>query len=187
MTTDDTALLAAVADGDHGAFSTLMDRHGPRALALAIRMTGTRQDAEDIVQEAFLRVWRHAGRWDPSGGARFSTWLYRIVLNLCLDRKRRAPMAPLDEIAEPEDPSPDGLQQYSGEQARELVQEALESLPERQRAALALCYFGNVSGQEAADSLEMSVSALESLLVRGRRALRTFFTKRGLNRLGDVL
>lgn len=187
MTTDDTALLAAVADGDHGAFSTLMDRHGPRALALAIRMTGTRQDAEDIVQEAFLRVWRHAGRWDPSGGARFSTWLYRIVLNLCLDRKRRAPMAPLDEIAEPEDPSPDGLQQYSGEQARGLVQEALESLPERQRAALALCYFGNVSGQEAADSLEMSVSALESLLVRGRRALRTFFTKRGLNRLGDVL
>lgn len=184
---DDTALLAAVADGDHRAFGILMDRHGPRALALAVRMTGSRQDAEDILQEAFLRVWRHAGRWDPSGGARFSTWLYRIVLNLCLDRKRRAPMASLDDSVEPEDPSPDGLELYSGEQARVLVQEALQSLPERQRAALSLCYFGNVSGQDAAESLEVSVSALESLLVRGRRALRAFFTKRGLDRLGDVL
>lgn len=184
---DDEQLLLAIGRGDHGAFRTLMERHGALALALAMRMTGSQTDAEEIVQDSFLKVWTMAGRWDPQGGAKFSTWLYRVVMNACLDRKRRAPMMAMDAIPEPEDDTPDGLEHYTGSQARALVAEALGGLPDRQRAALALCYFGEVSGQEAADSLEITLSALESLLVRGRRALRDFFARRGLNRMGDLL
>lgn len=184
---DDVALLAAIGAGQQDAFATFMARHGPMALRLALRMTPTRQDAEDTVQDAFLRVWRHAGAWSPNGGARVTTWFYRIVMNLCLDRRRRAPMAALEDIAEPEDPSPGGLEHYSGAQARFLVREALDALPERQRAAVALCYFEEVSGQDAAKALNVSVSALESLLVRGRRSLRAFFVRRGLDTSGDLL
>lgn len=184
---DDQALLSAIGRGDHEAFEVLMARHGALALALAVRMTGAQQDAEEIVQEAFLRVWSTAERWDPQGGARFTTWLYRVVMNLCLDRKRRALMLPIEDIAEPVDGSPTGLEAASGHQAQRLVAEALASLPERQRAAIALCYFGEIGGQEAADSLDISLSALESLLVRGRRALRDFFARRGLGKMGDLL
>lgn len=163
-----------------------MERHGAFALTLATRMTGNLSDAEEVAQEAFLRVWSVAQRWQP-GGARFTTWLYRVVMNLCLDRRRRAPMLAIDDIAEPADPSPTGLQTCTDGQARNMVIEALASLPDRQRAAMTLCYFGEVSCQEAADSLEISLSALESLLVRGRRALREYFVRRGLTKMGDVL
>jgi RNA polymerase sigma factor, sigma-70 family len=164
-----------------------MERHGPLAMALALRMTGTHQDAEEVAQEAFLRVWSAAARWNPEGGARFTTWLYRVVMNLCLDRRRRAPMLAIDEVAEPADPGPGGLEAYGRHQAHGLVAEALAALPERQRAAVSLCYFGEISCQDAADCLEISLSALESLLVRGRRALRDHFARRGLDKMGDVL
>lgn len=184
---DDDSLLAAIGRGDHQAFAALMTRHGPFAMTLAMRMTGRQPEAEEITQEAFLRVWSAAGRWQPGGGARFTTWLYRVVMNLCLDRKRRAPMLGIDEVAEPADPSPSSTEVLGRAQARDLVAEALATLPERQRAAVALCYFGDVSCQEAADCLEISLSALESLLVRGRRALRAHFARRGLTRMGDLL
>lgn len=184
---DDESLISAIGKGDHGAFRTLMERHGPVALAVAVRIVGSQQDAEEIVQETFLKVWAAAARWDPQGGARFSTWLYRVVTNACLDRKRRAPMLPMDNVAEPETSSPSSLEQCSGAQARELVAEALASLPDRQRAAVSLCYFGEIGGQEAADSLDITLSALESLLVRGKRGLRDFFARKGLEKMGDVL
>lgn len=183
---DDEVLLLAIGRGDHRAFTALMERHGAFAMTLAMRMTGNAQDAEEVAQEAFLRVWLAAGRWSP-GAARFTTWLYRVVVNLCLDRKRRAPMLAIDDVAEPADDRPSGLDACSTEQARGLVAEALASLPERQRAAVSLCYYGEVSCQEAADILEVSLSALESLLVRGRRGLRDYFCGRGLEKMGDVL
>lgn len=184
---DDESLVLSVGRGDHGAFAVLMERHGTLALRLALRLTGDRQEAEEAVQESFLKVWAAAARWDPRGGAKFSTWLYRVVVNASLDRKRRAPMLGMDAVAEPVDPQPGGLERCSAAQARDLVAQALASLPERQRAAVALCYFGEVNGQDAAEALEISVSALESLLVRGRRSLREFFARRGLTSLGDVL
>lgn len=156
-------------------------------MRLAIRMTGNGPDAEEVAQEAFLRVWSTAARWDANGGAQFTTWLYRVVMNLCLDGKRHAAMLDLDEVEEPADLGPGGLEFCANRQASNLVAEGLAGLPERQRAAMSLCYFGEVSCQDAADSLEISVSALESLLVRGRRALRDFFARRGLNKIGDVL
>lgn len=183
---DDESLLLAIGRGDHRAFAALMERHGAFAMTLAIRMTGNSQDAEEIAQEAFLRVWSVAERWTP-GGARFTTWLYRVVMNLCLDRRRRLPMMAMDDVAEPADPGPSGLDNCTSDQARDLVAAALASLPDRQRAAVSLCYYGEVSCQEAAEALDVSLSALESLLVRGRRGLRDYFARIGLERMGDVL
>lgn len=183
---DDESLLLAIGRGSHDAFATLMERHGAFAMTLATRMTGNVQDAEEVAQEAFLRVWSVAERWNP-GTARFTTWLYRVVMNLCLDRRRRTPMLGMDEVQEPADDGPTGLEICSRDQARDLVAAALAALPDRQRAAVSLCYFGEVSCQEAADILDVSLSALEALLVRGRRSLRVYFARRGLERMGDVL
>jgi RNA polymerase sigma-70 factor (ECF subfamily) len=113
-----------------------------------------------------------APRWRHDGDAQFKTWLYRVVVNLCLDRRRKLPALPLEVAGDPLDPAPDSLEQvFAGETAR-LVARALDDLPRRQREAVILCYYAGVSVAQAAATLEVSVSALESLLVRGRRALR---------------
>lgn len=164
-----------------------MALHASFALTLALRMTGNPADADEVVQEAFLRVWNVAPRWRPDSGARFRTWLYRVVLNLCLDRGRRAPFVPLEDVAEPEDPLPSALDHLSGGEARGVVADMLAALPERQRAALALCYLDDLSAPQAAKVMRLSVSALEALLVRGRRGLRKALARRGFSRLNDLL
>jgi RNA polymerase sigma-70 factor (ECF subfamily) len=179
--------LQCIAQGDQQAFRLLMQRHGKPMLALAQRVTGSNEDADEIVQECFLKVWRLAERWQVDGAASFSTWFYRVVLNACLDRRRRAPMAPLDEAGEPADPAPLGLESALLRQRREVILAALDELPRRQKQAVWLCYFGEVSGPEAAKTLEMSLSALEALLVRGRRGLKKALTKHGIMSIGDIL
>ncbi len=186
-TATDQELLVAAGRGDHRAFRELMTRHVSFAMALALRMTGNLPDAEEIVQEAFLRVWNGAGRWQPERGARFTTWLYRVVLNLCLDRRRRPVMLPVDGIEEPADPSATGFDSHAASESRRLVAEALQSLPDRQRMALSLCYFGGLGYAEAAEIMDVTPSALDSLLVRGRRRLREYLTRRGLEALGDLV
>jgi RNA polymerase sigma-70 factor, ECF subfamily len=168
---DDDALLASSGEGDQRAFQTLVARHLARALSLARRMTGSLAEAEDVAQEAFLRTWQKAPDW-RAGEARFSTWLYRVVVNLCLDRKRRKPMAPLEAAGDPLDPAPSAELQMAENQRGRIVAAALAALPDRQRAALVLSYYEGVSNIEAAGALGVSVSALESLLVRARKALR---------------
>lgn len=183
----DRDLLIAAGTGDRWAFAQLMERHTPFALALGIRLLGNADDAEDVAQEAFLRVWRKAPDWDGDGDARFTTWLYRVVINLCTDRKRRKQTLPMDDVEEPPDPGPNGLDQLASTQMRAVVAEALADLPDRQRAAIALCHLGEVSNFEAAQTLGVTVSALESLLVRGRRGLRNYLSRRGFAASGDLL
>jgi RNA polymerase sigma-70 factor (ECF subfamily) len=183
----DDALLARVAKADRDAFAQLMDRHMPMALGLATRMTGNVDDAQELAQEAFLKVWTKAGDWNPERGARFSTWLYRVVTNMCLDRGRQARALPLEVAGDPEDGDPAAHELVAESQARRAVGEAMAELPERQRAALTLCYFSALDGREAARILEVSQGALESLLVRGRRGLKESLVRRGLTRLGDLL
>jgi RNA polymerase sigma-70 factor (ECF subfamily) len=184
--TDDDLLLC-IAEGDQRAFRLLMQRHGKPMLALAQRVTGSSDDADEIVQESFLKVWRTAERWEVGGAASFSTWFYRVVLNACLDRKRRAPMAPLEDAGEPVDPSPDGVDLALLRQRRDVILAALDELPGRQREAVWLCYFGDVSVPEAARILGMTLSALEALLVRGRRGLKRSLTRMGIDSVGDIL
>jgi RNA polymerase sigma-70 factor (ECF subfamily) len=183
----DDDLLQAIAKGDQLAFRRLMERHAKPMLALAHRLTGSAEDADEVVQEAFLKVWRLAERWEVNGAAAFSTWFYRVVFNACLDRRRRAPMAPLEDAGTPIDPAPIGSETAQDKQRRQAIVAALEELPERQKKAVWLYYFGEVSGPQAAETLGMSLSALEALLVRGRRSLKKALIKRGIVSIGDIL
>lgn len=175
----DEALLALAGTGDRQAYRRLVERHGRRVLGLARRMTGNQAEAEDVAQEAFLRVWQQAPVW-RDGGAKFTTWLYRVVVNLCIDRRRRTPMAPLEAAGDPADERPTAEAVAAAAERSRHVAAALAKLPDRQRAALVLSYYEGLSNAAAATVLEVSVEALESLLVRGRRTLRTELAKRGV-------
>jgi RNA polymerase sigma-70 factor, ECF subfamily len=168
----DGVLMQRVARGDHGAYTTLVDRHLRHAVTLAWRVLFDRADAEEVAQEAFLRVWQHAARWQPDGSASFRTWLNRIVVNLCIDRKRRPGMAALDDQPEPVDTQPGPFEARLGAETSDRVAAALQRLPERQRAAILLCYWEGESNIAAAATLGITVGALESLLVRAKRTLR---------------
>ncbi|WP_431858128.1 RNA polymerase sigma factor [Azospirillum sp.] len=168
----DDALMGRVAAGDAAAFEDLAARHMCRAVALAQRLTGNASDADEIAQDAFLRVWQHAGRWEP-GRARFATWLYRIVVNLAIDRKRRPGFQPLDDAAELADERPDAVDLIAERQTADQVGKALLELPERQRAAVVLFHQEGLSQRQAAEVLGVGEDAFESLLARARRALRT--------------
>jgi RNA polymerase sigma-70 factor (ECF subfamily) len=178
----DDALMARAGRGDKAAFAVLVRRHLARATAIAQRILGNRSDAEEVVQEALLRCWQKAPDWQPAGTeasgqgsgerAQFATWLYRVLTNLCLDRKRRPQPVELEAAGEMPDTGDDGFASVQHSEQGRRVAAAMAKLPERQRAALALCYYEEMGNIEAAKALDISVGALESLLVRGRRALR---------------
>jgi RNA polymerase sigma-70 factor (ECF subfamily) len=166
----DEALMARVARGDERAFRELARRHFAAMLALAAHIIGP-ADAEDVAQDAFLRVWTNAPRWQPL--AAFRTWLTRIVVNLCLDRKRRTPVLPLEAAGDPIDPAPDAARHLESRDVDRQVSAAIANLPERQRAVIVLTYREGLSNAETAAVLDTSVSAVETLLVRAKHALRT--------------
>jgi RNA polymerase sigma-70 factor (ECF subfamily) len=163
--------VAKAGRGDRDAAARLIARHTPRLLTVARRMLGSQAEAEDVVQEVFLKLWTHAARWQP-GKAKFETWLYRVMLNQCYDRLRRRPTAPLEAAEEIADDAalPDARLD-EGVLGREIGR-VLETLPERQKAAILLCHFRGCGNIEAAEIMGLSVEALESLLARGRRTLR---------------
>lgn len=167
----DFDLVVRAGRGDPAAAQALVARKLPRVLALAGRMLGDAVEAEDVAQEAMLRAWRHAPGWRP-GEARFDTWLHRVALNLCHDRLRRRREQP---TAEPPDLPDTGFAPDRGLLASDTARRvgaALQALPERQREAVVLCHHQELGNIEAAAVMEVSVEALESLLSRGRRALR---------------
>jgi len=167
----DEELVRRVGQGDSAAIQAMVARKLPRMLMLAQRMLGDATEAEDVAQEAMLRAWRQAPRWTP-GQAKFDTWLHRVGLNLCYDRLRRRREIATD--APPERPD-DGPAPDRGLLAMETgvrVEAALAGLPERQREAIVLCHYQDLGNIEAAGLMNVSVEALESLLSRGRRALR---------------
>ncbi len=166
----DEELMVRIASGDQGAFRLLSRRHLTRTLALARRITGNQADAEEIVQEALLRVWTNAPRWRPT--AAFRTWFYRVVFNLCLNRKRRRPFAPLEDAGDPADPAPNAAAQLERRQGDQVVSAAIAALPERQRAAIVLTYHDGLSNAETAAVLDTSIGGVETLLVRAKRSLR---------------
>nr|WP_235720772.1 RNA polymerase sigma factor [Magnetospirillum molischianum] len=182
----DDDLLRAASLGDRGAFAVLMERHARPMLTLATRVTRNADEADEIVQDAFLKVWKMAPRWEPDREAKFSTWLYRVVLNASLDVRRRARYAPLEEAGDPVDTAPGGLDLAVAHQRDRLVSQALDDIPNRQRAALSLHYYAGMSAPQAAKIMELTVPAVESLLVRGKRALRSALARRGITGIGDV-
>lgn len=168
----DEDLVRRAGGGDPAAIQALVARKLPRVLALAQRMLSDTFEAEDVAQEAMLKVWKQAPTWQP-GKAKFDTWLHRVALNLCYDRLRRRREIATDAVPEQRDegPAPDrGL--LAADTGRR-VEAALAQLPDRQREAIVLCHYQELGNIEAADVMAISVEALESLLSRGRRALRT--------------
>ncbi|MDQ8028709.1 MAG: RNA polymerase sigma factor [Brevundimonas sp.] len=167
----DEDLVRRVGQGDPAAIQSMVARKLPRMLALARRMLGDAVEAEDVAQEAMLRAWRQAPRWTP-GKARFDTWLHRVALNLCYDRLRRRREIATDTPPDRPDESPAPDRGLIAADTGARVEAALARLPERQREAIVLCHYQELTNIEAAALMEVSVEALESLLSRGRRALR---------------
>lgn len=149
-----------------------MDRHLNRIHGLAWNMTGDRSQAEDIAQETFLRFWQAAPGWDAGGNATVLTWLRRVATRLCIDEKRRMRPVYTDLVPERADPSPRAdIELVRSETARH-VQDAILGLPERQRAALVLSYYQQLSQKDGAAVMEIKEKAYESLLARARATLK---------------
>lgn len=172
MIDPDAETVRQAGAGDVRAAEALVRKHLPKMVGLARRMLNDGAEAEDVAQEVFLRVWREAPRWRP-GAAKFETWMHRVALNLCYDRMRRQ-----REKSDPDagllvaDPAPLASEAWLAQQRAAKVQAVLAALPERQRAAIALVHFQDMTNVAAAEALEISVEALESLLARGRRAMK---------------
>jgi len=167
----DEDLVRRVGKGDPAAVQAMVARKLPRMLALAQRMLGDPVEAEDVAQEALVRAWRQAPRW-VSGRAKFDTWLHRVALNLCYDRLRRRREVPTDAMPERRDEGPAPDRGLIAADVGAAVNGALARLPDRQREAIVLCHYQDLSNIEAAELMKVSIEALESLLSRGRRALR---------------
>lgn len=168
----DDALLVLYANGDPAAAAELMQRLAPRALGVARRVLGNQAEAEDVTQEAMMRLWRMAPDWQP-GQAKVSTWLYRVVMNLCIDLKRRkgGGHVDLDAIPEPPDPASSAAEQLQDLARQDALQQALMQLPERQRQAVVLRHLEELTNPEISGIMEISVEAVESLTARGKRSL----------------
>ena len=168
----DEALIERFAAGDQSAARALTVRLSPRVLGLAKRMLRDEAEAEDVTQEAMMRLWKTAADWRP-GEAKVSTWLHRVATNLCIDRlrKRRRDGPPLDDVAEPPDPEPTAETRLIAADQASAVSSLLNALPERQQTAIRLRHFEGLSNPDIAEALDVSVEAVESLLSRARRTL----------------
>jgi RNA polymerase sigma-70 factor (ECF subfamily) len=167
---EDKDLLDRLATGDEAAFRLLVVRHIDRAYAIALRIIGDRADAEDVVQDTIL-IWTHRGQWQH-GRAKFSTWLYRVVSNRCIDLRRKPRTENVDAVPEVADEQPDASSVIERNEVTDLLEAAIRRLPEQQRIAVILSYHENMSNGEIAEVMDTTVSAVESLLKRGRQQLR---------------
>ena len=165
----DEELMSEVAEGDLTAFEQLVRRHQGSAWNAAFRLVGDLHAAEDISQEAFLRILRAAHRYRPT--ATFRTYLYRIVTRLCRDYRRKASpsLCQNPDVQAGQTPSPEAC--VAAREEHRAVQEALASLPDRQREAIVLRYYERLSYEEIAQVTGASRKAVERLLARGRAAL----------------
>jgi RNA polymerase sigma factor (sigma-70 family) len=176
----DDALLVLYANGDRAAARALTQRLTPRALGYAARLLGDRAEAEDVTQEAMIRLWRIAPDW-RQGEAQVSTWLYRVVTNLCTDRLRRRQSkgtAPLDDAPEVADSAAGPVAGMIEADRMAALQAALAALPERQRQAVVLRHIEGLTNPEIAAVMDIGVEAVESLTARAKRALTALLAGR---------
>jgi RNA polymerase sigma-70 factor (ECF subfamily) len=187
LTDPDREIIDAVRAGDNRRFGALVDRHRDRAMTLAFRMVGEKSEAEELVQDSFLRAFRSLGTF--RGDAKFSTWFYRILYNVCMTRVRRRSVPPVQfDGADPShdgtvwaDPAPDMLERMESDEVQEILLEEILRLPEAFRAALTLFYVQELKYEEMTHVLQIPVGTVKTHLSRGRRLLR----ERVLERMKD--
>jgi RNA polymerase sigma-70 factor (ECF subfamily) len=180
----DPELLALAAAGNEEAFAELVGRHQDKVFGLAYRYSRDRQDAEELAQEIFLRVWRHARSF--RGESQFGTWLYRLAVNTCLNFKQRGKSrpAPLPLVGDVASGQPSAGDKLIAAESEARLQRALASLPARQKMALVLASFDDRSYEEIADAMDVSLPAVESLLFRARKNLAAIL--RPLKHKGEI-
>lgn len=184
---DDESLMERVKAHDHRAFSVLVERRNEMFYAAAYRMVMNKEEAEDIVQEAFLKIWDKPKIWKSGKGAKFTTWFYRIVMNLAVDHIRKSSKKTGIE-------NPDEIKSGERRQDEDLIKSeeqmaldaALKTLPEKQLMALNLCFYEGVSNKEAAEIMKINVKALESLLMRAKAGIKNYLHREGFLKQGDV-
>ena len=168
--TNEDTLIVRFAAGDQTAARLLTVRLTPGVLALARRMLGDQAEAEDVAQEAMMRLWKIAPDWQV-GRAKPSTWLYRVTSNLCTDRLRRRRSTGLDDIDEPTDETISVVEKLMQDDRAKALSEAMNALPERQKLAVHLRYIDGCSNMEIAQIMDTTVEAVESLSGRAKRTL----------------
>jgi RNA polymerase sigma factor (sigma-70 family) len=167
----DDALMVRVAARDTAALRLLADRHAQLPWRIAYRMLADATEAEDVAQEALLRLWQYADRW-RAGGPGVAAWLTRVATNACLDRLRWRRFVSDEEAPDRPDESPLADKMIEEDEVRKAVADCIEALPDRQRAAIVLTYYEARPNRIAAEILAMQLKAFESLLLRARTALR---------------
>ncbi len=167
---EDDALMRRVAQKDKVAYRLLVNKHVGRCVRAAERMVGNRQDAEDIAQETCLKIWRNPESWKQQ--SRFSTWLYRVVVNACIDHRRKVIPFAAVELETLRDPTLAEDERLMARQKAERMQQLMQQLPDRQRAALVLSYYEELSNQQTAEVLGVNVLAVQQLLFRARQNLK---------------
>jgi len=186
VTSPDSQLISAIRLNDSHAFALLMQRHLQRVLAVSQRIMGNEADADEVTQETFMRFWNYAPKWETGDPAGVRTWLNRVATNLCIDRLRRQRNVPLDEAGEIEDETPNAADTIQKQDRREVFRSLLLKLPPRQRAAIVLAYYEDMTITQIAQAMELTQGAADSLLVRGRKNLRDLLAKRGIKLEEDV-
>lgn len=167
----DDDLMRAIAAHDGSAFASVAQARSTALYRIAYRMLGDAAEAEDIAQEALLRLWDHAARWRYDGPG-IAAWLNRVAMNLCFDRLRRKRFASDEDVPERADQTPSADEQMDENSMRAATIAAIGTLSERQRAAIILTYYEELPNQAAAETLDMNIKAFESLLLRARQTLR---------------
>lgn len=166
----DETLLVLYANGDPNAARVLTLRLTPKVMGHACRMLGDRAEAEDVAQDALIRLWKQAPDW-RQGEAKVTTWLYRVVANLCTDRLRKQKPVDIEAITEPEDDAASAAEQIQQKSRLDALQSGLNKLPERQKQAVILRHIEGLPNPEIAEIMQIGVEAVESLTARGKRAL----------------
>jgi RNA polymerase sigma-70 factor (ECF subfamily) len=168
----DNELLALLQEGSHAAFAELVRRHTERYYRLAFRYLQNRESAEDVVQDAFLKLWEDPRRWQPDKNTKFTTWFYRVVVNLCLDWQKKKQPVELNEDMPLLDDRESADEAMQRKQEQLALERAIAALPERQRTAINLCYDEGLSNQDAADVMAINLKALQSLVMRAKATLK---------------
>jgi len=169
---DDNSLVARMVQGDKRAYRVVVERYYRGIVGIARRMGLTGGDAEDVAQDVFVRVWLHREKWRADGGATFKTWLYRVAVNRVIDIKRKPQFVDGAELDEVPDEAMSAVDRLAQHQEFKRLRLAIKKLSDQQQIAINLFYDRELSNQEAASIMGVSVNAMESLLKRARKRLR---------------